>query len=103
MKSLQEEIESYGQNYRDEPSGNSFLRLFDARGGGPKIRKLIQYRGEYVKNLRKAFAEFAPEQPIGKEDPGIRSKITEAQKEILLEVELNRRRLEKIKTEEAKK
>jgi hypothetical protein len=60
MKSLQEEIESYGQNYREQPSGNSFLRLFDARGGGPKIRKLIQYRGEYVKNLRKAFAEFAP-------------------------------------------
>jgi hypothetical protein len=96
-------IESYGQNYRDEPSGNSFLRLFDARGGGPKIRKLIQYRGEYVKNLRKAFAEFAPEQPIRKEDPEVRSKITEAQKEILLEVELNRRRLEKIKAEEAKK
>ena len=96
-------IESYGQNYREQPSGNSFLRLFDARGGGPKIRKLIQYRGEYIKNLRKAFAEFAPEQPIGKEDPEVRSKITEAQKEILLEVELNRRRLEKIKAEEAKK
>jgi len=96
-------IESYGQNYREQPSGNSFLRLFDARGGGPKIRKLIQYRGEYVKNLRKAFAEFAPEQPIRKEDSEVRSKITEAQKEILLEVELNRRRLEKIKAEEAKK
>jgi len=90
-------IESYGQNYREQPSGNSFLRVFDARGGGPKIRKLIQYRGEYVKNLRKAFAEFAPEQPIRKEDPEVRSKITEAQKEILLEVELNRRRIEKIK------
>ena len=96
-------IESYGQNYREQPSGNSFLRLFDARGGGKRIRRLIQYRGEYVKNLRKAFAEFAPEQPIGREDPEIRSKITEAQKEILLEVELNRRRLEKIKAEEAKK
>jgi len=90
-------IESYGQSYKDEPSGNSFLRVFDARGGGERIRRLIQYRGEYVKNLRKAFAEFAPEQPIRKEDPEIRSKITEAQKEILLEVELNRRRLEKIK------
>jgi len=96
-------IESYGQSYKDEPSGNSFLRVFDARGGGERIRRLIQYRGEYVKNLRKAFAEFAPEQPIRKEDPEIRSKITEAQKEILLEVELNRRRLEKIKAKEAKK
>lgn len=96
-------IESYGQSYKDEPSGNSFLRVFDARGGGERIRRLIQYRGEYVKNLRKAFAEFAPEQPIRKEDPEVRSKITEAQKEILLEVELNRRRLEKIKAEEAKK
>ena len=96
-------IESYGQNYREQPSGNSFLRLFDARGGGPKIRKLIQYRGEYVKNLREAFAKFAPEQTIRREDPEIRSRITEAQKEILLEVELNRRRLEKIKAKEAKK
>ena len=96
-------IESYGQNYRDEPSGNSFLRVFDARGGGQRIRRLIQYRGEYVKNLREAFAKFAPEQPIRKEDPEVRSKITEAQKEILLEVELNRRRLEKIKAKEAKK
>ena len=96
-------IESYGQNYREQPSGNSFLRLFDARGGGPKIRKLIQYRGEYVKNLREAFAKFAPEQTIRREDPEVRSRITEAQKEILLEVELNRRRLEKIKAKEAKK
>ena len=96
-------IESYGQNYKDEPSGNSFLRVFDARGGGQRIRRLIQYRGEYVKNLREAFAKFAPEQPIRKEDPEVRSKITEAQKEILLEVELNRRRLEKIKAKEAKK
>ena len=85
MKSLQEEIESYGQNYREQPSGNSFLRLFDARGGGERIRRLIQYRGEYIKSIREAFAEFAPEQPIGKEDPEVRSKITEAQKEILLD------------------
>jgi hypothetical protein len=96
-------IESYGQSYKDEPSGNSFLRVFDARGGGKRIRRLIQYRGEYVKNLREAFAKFAPEQTIRREDPEVRSKITEAQKEILLEVELNRRRLEKIKAEEAKK
>ena len=96
-------IESYGQSYKDEPSGNSFLRVFDARGGGPKIRRLIQYRGEYVKNLREAFSKFAPEQTIRREDPEIRSRITEAQKEILLEVELNRRRLEKIKAKEAKK
>ena len=87
-------FETYGQSYQNDPSGGEFLRVFDARGGGQRIRRLIQYRGQYIKNLRKAFAKFAPEQPIRKEDPEVRSKITEAQREILLESNLNRRRIE---------
>ena len=62
-------FETYGQSYQNDPSGSGFLRVFDARGGGQKIRRLIQYRGQYIKNLREAFAKFAPEQPIRKEDP----------------------------------
>lgn len=93
-------IESHGQSYQNDPSGSSFLRVFDARGGGSKIRRLIQYRGQYIKNLREAFAKFAPEQPIRKEDPEVRAKITETQKEILLEADLTRRRIEKALKEE---
>ena len=95
-------FETYGQDYQKQPSGDTFLRAFISRGGGQKVRRLIQYRGQYIKNLREAFAKFAPEQPIRKEDPEIRGKISQAQKDILVEEAVYRRRIEKALKEEGK-
>jgi hypothetical protein len=54
-------VTSYGNDWKSNQDGQSYLSAIVKRGGASKIRDIVRFRGRYAEILREAYKRHAPE------------------------------------------
>jgi hypothetical protein len=54
-------VQSYGNDWKSNQDGQSYLSAIVKRGGASKIRDIVRFRGRYAEILREAYKRHAPE------------------------------------------
>jgi hypothetical protein len=54
-------VTSYGNDWKNNQDGQSYLSAIVKRGGASKIRDIVRFRGRYAEILREAYKRHAPE------------------------------------------